>query len=44
MFRIQYVWSAPVSESAQFLPPPLTCEPPRRRCLRHYIVGLPGDA
>ncbi|GAB4476063.1 MAG: hypothetical protein OHK0037_37580 [Elainellaceae cyanobacterium] len=43
MLRIQYVWSAPVSESAEFLLPPLTCELPRRRHLRHYIVGLPED-
>ncbi|GAB4475144.1 MAG: hypothetical protein OHK0037_36290 [Elainellaceae cyanobacterium] len=44
MYRIQYVWSAPVSESAEFSLPPLTCELPRRRRLRHYIVGTPEDA
>jgi hypothetical protein len=43
MLRIQYVWSAPVSESDEFSLPPPTCELPRRR-LRHYIVGLPQDA
>ncbi|GAB4477791.1 MAG: hypothetical protein OHK0037_39760 [Elainellaceae cyanobacterium] len=44
MLPIQYVWSSPVSEATQFLLPPLTCELPHRRRLRHYIVGLPEDA
>ncbi|WP_448602895.1 hypothetical protein [Thermoleptolyngbya sp.] len=43
MLRIQYVWSSPISEEAQFSLPPLTCELPRRRRLRHYIIGLPED-
>ncbi|GAB4464865.1 MAG: hypothetical protein OHK0037_19230 [Elainellaceae cyanobacterium] len=33
-----------MSESAEFSLPPLTCELPRRRHLRHYIVGTPEDA
>jgi hypothetical protein len=43
MLRIQYVWSSPISEEAHFSLPPLTCELPRRRRLRHYIIGLPED-
>ncbi|WP_297075265.1 hypothetical protein [Thermoleptolyngbya sp. M55_K2018_002] len=44
MFPIQYVWSSPFSEATQFSLPPLTCELPRHRRLRHYIVGQPEDA
>ncbi|GAB4151273.1 MAG: hypothetical protein Fur0046_30630 [Cyanobacteria bacterium J069] len=44
MLQIQYVWSSPLSEATQFSLPPLTCELPHRRRLRHYIVGLPEDA
>ncbi|GAB4151936.1 MAG: hypothetical protein Fur0046_31440 [Cyanobacteria bacterium J069] len=44
MLHIQYVWSSPLSEATQFSLPPLTCELPHRRRLRHYIVGLPEDA
>jgi len=43
MLRIQYVWSSPISEEAQFSLPPLTCELPRRRRLRLYLVGSPAD-
>ncbi len=43
MLTIQYTWSSPISEEAQFSLPPLTCELPRRRRLRHYIIGLPED-
>jgi len=39
MLRIQYVWSSPISEEAHFSLPPLTCELPPRRGLRHYLVG-----
>jgi len=44
MLRIQYVWSSPISEEAHFSLPPLTCELPPRRGLRHYLVGTPEDA
>ncbi|GAB4138588.1 MAG: hypothetical protein Fur0046_13180 [Cyanobacteria bacterium J069] len=44
MCQIQYVWSSPFLAAAQFSLPPLTCELPPRRRLRHYIVGLPADA
>ncbi|MFQ3617986.1 MAG: hypothetical protein SNJ57_03020 [Cyanobacteriota bacterium] len=44
MLTIQYIWSSPFSEATQFLLPPLTCELPRRRRLRHYIIDLPEDA
>ncbi|WP_225906662.1 MULTISPECIES: hypothetical protein [Thermoleptolyngbya] len=44
MLHIQYVWSSPLSEATQFSLPPLTCELPHRRRLRHYLVGLPEDA
>ena len=44
MLQIQYVWSSPLSEATEFSLPPLTCELPHRRRLRHYIVGLPEDA
>ncbi|BAU44742.1 hypothetical protein [Leptolyngbya sp. O-77] len=44
MLTVQYTWSSPRSEATQFSLPPLTCELPRRRRLRHYIIGLPEDA
>jgi len=43
MLTIQYTWSSPRSEATQFSLPPLTCELPRRRRLRHYIIGRPED-
>jgi len=43
MVQIQCVWSLPISEAAQFSLPPLTCELPPRRGLRHYLVGTPAD-
>jgi hypothetical protein len=43
MLTIQYTWSSPLSEEAQFSLPPLTCELPPRRGLRHYLVGTPED-
>ncbi|WP_316790949.1 hypothetical protein [Thermoleptolyngbya oregonensis] len=44
MLKIQYTWSSPISEATQFSLPPLTCELPHRRRLRHCIIGLPEDA
>ncbi|MBF2084842.1 hypothetical protein, partial [Thermoleptolyngbya sp. C42_A2020_037] len=44
MLTIQYTWSSPRSEATQFSLPPLTCELPHRRRLRHCIIGLPEDA
>jgi hypothetical protein len=41
VFQIQYVWLAPVFELTEFSLPPLACDLPRCRHLRHYIVGLP---
>ncbi|BAU42136.1 hypothetical protein [Leptolyngbya sp. O-77] len=43
MLTIQYTWSSPASEATQFSLPPLTCELPRRRRLRLYLVGSPAD-
>ncbi|MFQ3615892.1 MAG: hypothetical protein SNJ57_05125 [Cyanobacteriota bacterium] len=43
MLTIQYTWSSPFSEATQFSLPPLTCELPRRRRLRLYLVGSPAD-
>ncbi|GAB4156286.1 MAG: hypothetical protein Fur0046_36230 [Cyanobacteria bacterium J069] len=43
MLQIQYVWSSPISETTEFSLPPLTCELPRRRRLRHYLVGSAED-
>jgi hypothetical protein len=43
MLQVQYVWSFPVAEAASFSLPPLTCELPRRRRLRHYLVGAAED-
>jgi hypothetical protein len=43
MLRIQYVWSSPFSEEAHFSLPPLTCELPPRRGLRHCLIGTPED-
>ncbi|MFQ3617625.1 MAG: hypothetical protein SNJ57_07220 [Cyanobacteriota bacterium] len=43
MLTIQYTWSSPSSEAAEFSLPPLTCELPRRRRLRLYLVGSPAD-
>ncbi|BAU44724.1 hypothetical protein [Leptolyngbya sp. O-77] len=43
MLTIQYTWSSPRSEATQFSLPPLTCELPRRRRLRLYLVGSPAD-
>ncbi|GAB4475952.1 MAG: hypothetical protein OHK0037_37380 [Elainellaceae cyanobacterium] len=43
MLTIQYIWSSPLSEAAEFSLPPLTCELPRRRRLRLYLVGSPAD-
>ncbi|GAB4437186.1 MAG: hypothetical protein OHK0035_25020 [Cyanobacteria bacterium J069] len=43
MLHIQYVWSSPISETTEFSLPPLTCELPRRRRLRHYLVGSAED-
>ncbi|QKD81166.1 hypothetical protein HPC62_02340 [Thermoleptolyngbya sichuanensis A183] len=36
-------WSSPRSEATQFSLPPLTCELPHRRRLRHYLVGSAED-
>jgi len=43
MLTIQYTWSSPLSEEAHFSLPPLTCELPPRRGLRHYLVGTPEE-
>ncbi|MFQ3616517.1 MAG: hypothetical protein SNJ57_20670 [Cyanobacteriota bacterium] len=43
MLQIQYVWSSPYSETTEFLLSPFTCDLPRRRRLRHYLVGSPED-
>ncbi|MBF2084988.1 hypothetical protein [Thermoleptolyngbya sp. C42_A2020_037] len=43
MLQIQYVWSSPCSEATEFSLPPLTCELPRRRRLRLYLVGSLAD-
>ncbi|GAB4146792.1 MAG: hypothetical protein Fur0046_24800 [Cyanobacteria bacterium J069] len=43
MLQIQSVWSSPLPEAAEFSLSPLTCELPRRRRLRLYLVGSPAD-